>query len=138
MNRCCVFLCALLFAVPALAQDKTDPYEHPHPTTGEPGVWIPVWLQQIELARKAELQTCKDERSSKTQEAVERTQEAASLRAANLEVTAANSGLKELSATQGFQLDEARDDADTYETWAWTSTGAALVAISVIVLQAAL
>lgn len=130
---------AILFgACEARAQDKTDPYEHPHPTTGEPGVWIPVWLQQAELARKAELTTCKAERTEKVAEAAERTAEAASLRSANLEVTAANSGLKEHSAVLGLQLEESEDDAATRLTWAWTSTGAALVAISVLVLQAAL
>jgi hypothetical protein len=130
--------CILFGHCTAEAQDKTDPYEHPHPTTGEPGVWIPVWLQQVELARKAELESCKAEREAKAQEAAERAQEAASLRSANLEVTEANSGLKELSAAQGLRLGEAQEDADARLIWAWTSTGAAVVAISVIVLQAAL
>jgi hypothetical protein len=136
--RLALILLLLLVASPALAQDKTDPFELPHPTTGEPGVWIPVWLQRIELSRKQELTMCQAQRTLMGETISEQKAHAASLKAANLEITAANAGLKDHSAALGLQLEEARGDNAVYERWAWGSTGAALVAISVLVLQAAL
>ncbi len=131
----------LLLCSSAAAQPEpteTDPYEHAHPTTGEPGVWIPVWLQQIELARKAALGTCQEQRTKRDEQLTERTAEIESRKQAQLEVMAANSGLKETLAITSLQREEAEDRAETRLIWAWTSTGAAAVAVLVAVLSVAL
>jgi hypothetical protein len=117
---------------------QTDPYEHPHPTTGEPGVWVPVWLQRVELKRKADLTVCQASTQLQADALAARVAEVEALRSANLEVTEAVEGLKEYGAALGVQREQTEKKAARRWVWAWTSTGAAVVAILSLVLVSAL
>lgn len=133
-----VVILALGVCDEAEAQPLTDPYEHPHPTTGEAGVWVPVWLQRVELKRKADLTTCQASTQLQADALAARAAEVEALRSANLEITEAVAGLKNHSAALGVRAEAAEKKAARRWVWAWTSTSAAAVALLTLVLVSAL
>jgi len=124
----------LMLPLSAQADDRTDPYATPHVETGEPGVWIPLWLQQVHLQTDAKLQTCVESSNKDRQALAERSEEATTASQAAEELREANTSLqRSLEASEAAHAQQ-QDDAETRLVWAWTSTGAATVAISVLVL----
>jgi hypothetical protein len=136
MIRFIMFVSALVLIVStADAQDvKTPPYRTEHKETGEPGVWIPIWLQQEHLQTEGNLETCEKEGVETKGALDERTREAEASKKAAAELKVSNASLIISEAAAGARADDAEDSAETRLVWAWTSTGVAAVAISVVVI----
>ncbi len=126
----------VLFAAPALAQEvRTDPVLMPHPTTGEPGVWIAVWLQQEMLQNDAALQRCSEERPLLQQQITE-------LRLSSTEARIASTELERSLNALKLQLTVARTDAQDAQGVArrrlyltFGAAGAAIVAVSILLVE---
>lgn len=136
MTRFIMFVSALVLIVStARAQDdKTPPYATPHQTTGEPGVWIPIWLQQEHLQTESGLETCQKQDVETKAALAERTREAEASKKAAAELKVSNASLIISEAAAETRAEDAEDSAETRLVWAWTSTGVAAVAISVVVI----
>jgi hypothetical protein len=131
---------ALLPAQTVQAQDTalTDPLDLAHPKTGEPGLWIPGWLQQVELQRKADLKTCTETSANTASTLAERTAEVVSARRANTEQQSANEAVRASLTATSAALEESERVSNARFYWALGSTGAAVVAVLTAVLIEAL
>jgi hypothetical protein len=121
---------------PAYAQAESDPFELAHPVTGEPGVWIPPWVQRLHLETDAKLKTCTEEKAVEYAVLVEKNAEIS-------ERIAAYSALKDgLGHTQTQlanvqkQLQDAKASSEKRLVWALIATGGALLTGTVLALQA--
>jgi hypothetical protein len=133
-----LLLLIVLLLVPSLvcAQDRTEAFQLPHPETGEPGVWVPTWLQQEFLLTESTLQSCEKERTTYRLELKERQLELKEVYSATLNLQSALEQQKRYSAAQRVRADDAEDTSQGRLLWATTSTGAAAVAILLLVLEA--
>lgn len=128
-------------ALPVFAQDassaspKTDPFALPHPQTLEPGVWIPLWLQQEFLKTDAALHTCTEERAAVRLQLTEKALEVRAVYAASTELQTGLEALKTRAALDRTFAKQADARASRRLYWALGSTGAATVAVLIIVLQ---
>lgn len=136
MRAALVFVLALCFVAPVAAQDRTDPLVLAHPDTGETGVWTPVWLQKQFLLTEAQLGSCLKERGNFKLELEQRKLEIHELRESNLDLKVGLDQLKLDAAAQHARAEEAEDASGARLVWAATSTGAAAVAILLLVLEA--
>jgi hypothetical protein len=132
-----VFLFLSAYMTPVYAQAESDPFELPHPTTHEPGVWIPPWVQRLHLTTDAKLKTCTEEQTARAAQTAEKNAEIAAR-------IAAYSALKDgLGHTQSQlanvqqQLQDSKASSETRLVWALIATGGALLTGTVLALQAA-
>lgn len=88
------------------AQERTLPVHAAHPTTGEPGTWIPQWLERDHVLEAAELEHCRTERETLQVELRERQAEVAELRKALAEQDDAMDAAEGALATPPPQPDE--------------------------------
>lgn len=98
-----------LITIEASAQDtptRTLPVHAAHPTTGEPGTWIPQWLERDHVLEAAELDNCRTERERLQAELLERRKEVAELRKALAEQDDAMAAAQGALATPPPQPDE--------------------------------
>lgn len=116
----------------AAQDDKTSAFEMAHPETREPGVWIPVWLQQEHLQTDAKLQTCTEESVTKTRQLAEKGAEAAAAVLAATELRDSVEGLEMTVAAQEQALQAEEAASEDRLVWAWTSTAVGVVALSVL------
>lgn len=123
-----VYLVALFLStcVPAYAQES-EPFELPHPVTGEPGVWIPPWVQKLHLETDAKLKLCTasfdaDQQliAEKNAEIIERIAAAADLQHGLVHTQA-------VLADAQAKRNEAENVAENRLVWAWVATGIAAV-----------
>lgn len=128
-------LLLLFWSLPALAQEsKTDPFEMPHPETGETGVWVPQWAQKLELERRVDLRVCTETKAQLAEALDERKLETKSLRAEQDETAAANERLKEQLTVEKLRRQREASRAETNKVIAWTSAGGGGVAVLVAIL----
>jgi hypothetical protein len=128
----------LISASTVSAQDpRTPPYVADHKDTGEPGVWIPNWLQQEHLQDAAALEACADEKAAAVAEAAERGLEANAARKANTELQTSVTGLQKTLSVTSLDLKDEKAASENRLIWAWTSTGIAAVALSALVVALA-
>ena len=124
----------LVSASTVSAQDpQTPPYIANHKDTGEPGVWIPNWLQQQHLQDAAAVDSCADEKAVVTAEAAERGLEANAARKANTELQTSVTALQTTLSVTSLDLKDEKAVSENRLIWAWTSTGIAAVALSALV-----
>jgi hypothetical protein len=128
--------CILFGHCVAEAQDRTPAFELAHPDTGESGVWTPEWLQKDFLLTEVKLQACRKDTTNVEGQLTERTGELSEVRAANVDLKVGLESLKQDSAAQRVRADEAEDTSGNRLVWAATSTGAAAVAILLVILEA--
>ena len=133
-----VLVLAFLFtlACPELsAAQETDPFVLAHPTTGEPGVWIPTWLQQDFLLDAAELKSCKAVRDTQIFEMTERALELHETQSAANDLKESIESLKlELTVARSEEAD-ARGQAARRLYLAIGAGSAAVVALSILLVQ---
>jgi len=130
-----VCVLAVLSATPVSAQEaKTDPFEMVHPTTGESGVWVPQWLQRIELQRREDLHVCVEVKKLTAEVLREKLLEVESLRAEGAETRAASEKLKEQLTAEVVRREKADARASTSNTVAWASASGGGVAILAMIL----
>lgn len=124
--------------VPVEAQDpRTPPYRAPHKETGEPGVWIPIWLQQEHLADAAKLDSCTEAGATTQALLSERGLEADALRQGSEELREANEALLTSLAGSEMAREEAEGAAENRLYWALTSTTVGVVALSILIVLVA-
>lgn len=133
-----LLLVALLCLVPALARAESEPFALPHPTTGEPGVWIPPWVQKIHLDTDAALKTCNLMRDALTLRSTETSAELSARSAALFDLQQSIDALNTQLIAEDLRAQEAESAAKGRMIWALTTTGGVLVAVGVIILQALL
>jgi hypothetical protein len=123
-----VFFVALFLStcVPAYAQ-QSEPFVMPHPVTGEQGVWIPPWVQELHLQTDAKLKLCTESFDADQALINEKNQEIN-------ERVAAVTDLQHALANTQTGLAEARTKRQEAETasenrllWAWVATSVAAV-----------
>lgn len=131
-----VLLAIILTVVPAFARAESDPFELPNPTTGEPGVWLPVWAQRLSLKEHAELQLCTEAYDEDQKLIAEKNAEISERITAT---TLLKSGLKnaqsQLAGVQQ-QLKDARNSSQNRLVWALIATGGVLVSGIVLTIVA--
>jgi len=139
-------LLALLFLLavpcePAFAQDvpvtSTDPFDMPHPTTHEPGAWIPRWLQAEQLKAENDLKVCYETGVLREQQMTLRADETRHLTAAlEAEKQAAESVRASLASTSAA-LSAQGSENRTLRVWVWalggTTVGVVLATTAVVV-----
>lgn len=121
----------LCFTPAADAQEEMT-----HPKTGEPGVWVPTEVQRGHLLTEAELKTCAEEQT-KTQGALKkRKQEVVDLRVALAEGDNAQDALEDVVTATNNALEEEKAHGQTLTHWLYGTTGAAVVAVALVVVLA--
>ena len=130
-------LLAVLSTTRVSAQEapKTDPFPLANPTTGEPGMWTPVWLQQEILKTDAALKSCSAERAAQMQILHEDALQLHDLSAADTELQQGLETLKKQVALEHTLATQADNKAQTRLYWAIGSTGAAAVAILILLVE---
>lgn len=115
---------------------ETAPFVLAHPTTGEPGVWVPTWLQQDFLLDAAELKNCEAVRETQVFELTERALELHETKEASTELQHSIESLKiELTVTRS-EAQDAKGSAERRLYLAIGSTAAAVVAVTILLIDA--
>jgi hypothetical protein len=133
-----LLLITLLWLLPAFARAESEPFALPHPTTGEPGVWIPPWVQKIHLDTDLALKTCNLERDALTSKVSENAAELSARSAAIADLQESVAALNTQLIAEDLRAQEAESTAKNRMIWALTTTGGVVVATLVIVLQVVL
>lgn len=130
------FLTLLLLTLPTVAAAQSDPFELPHPTTGELGVWIPVWAQKLHLDTDLALRVCSTERevllSKLSVQDAELTERRAAIVDLNESITALNTQL--VAESQTAQL--AEEASHNRLIWALLATGGVVVTGTILAVVA--
>ena len=121
---------------PAYAQAESDPFELAHPVTGEPGVWIPPWVQKLHLETDAKLHTCTETLTLKDQQLAEKNAEISSRIAATEDVRSALGHTQVQLMVESSKLRAAEAASEKRLIWAWVATGGALIAGVVLAVDA--
>ena len=130
----------LVSGVPvAYAQDagaiKTDPLPLANPTTGEPGVWVPVWFQQEVLKTDAQLKACTEIDRSRVFQLSEQALELHETQAATVAFQKSIAALKAQLTFVRLEEQSAAARAQRNLVLAVGSAGAAVVALSILLIE---
>jgi hypothetical protein len=106
--------------------------------TGEPGVWIPPWVQKIHLDTDSALKTCNLMRDALTLRSTETSAELSARSAAIFDLQESITSLNTQLVAEDLRAQEAENTSKNRMIWALTTTGGVVVATLVIVLQAVL
>lgn len=130
----CVFLSACM--TPVYAQAESDPFKLPHPVTGEPGVWIPPWVQKMHLDTEVQLKTCTETITLKDQKLAEKDAEIANRILGTEDIRAALGHTQAQLMAEQARLRAAKSTAESRLLWALVATGGAIIAGTVLTLEA--
>lgn len=114
----------------------TDPFELAHPETKEPGEWIPAWLKIEHLLMEEDLISCRDSVRISDQALGERSEEAKHRKAEAAEEKAAREKVEASLAVTETELQEEKDRNSVLSKVIWGTSGATVVAVTVIIIQA--
>lgn len=121
---------------PAYAQAESDPFELAHPVTGEPGVWVPPWVQKLHLTTDAKLKTCTDTLSLQEALVREKNEELEARISATEDVrTALGHTQAELMYEQA-RLRAAEASSEKRFIWAIVATSVAIVTGTILTFDA--
>lgn len=125
----------LLCMTPVYAHAESDPFELPHPVTGEPGVWIPVWAQKIQLETDSKLKLCTDAFDNDQALIAEKNAEISDRVAAATALQDALKHTQEQLAAEHTQLEAAKSSAEARWLWAVVATSVAVVTGTILTLN---
>lgn len=134
------FLVFVLFfsacMTPVYAKAESNPFELPHPTTGEPGVWIPPWVQRLHLETDAKLQTCLEVSKAQATMLAEKEAEISSRIAGTEAVRDALRQTQTQLVSEQIRLSAATASSERRFIWAIVATGVALVTGTILTIDA--
>jgi hypothetical protein len=123
-----IFLVALFLStcVPAYAQ-QSEPFVMPHPITGEQGVWIPPWVQELHLQTDAKLKLCTASFDADQQLIAEKNEEIVERIAATTNLQHALANTQTALGTAQTRQQEAETASENRLVWALVASGVAAV-----------
>lgn len=129
-------LLVLLFLLTPAVAHASDPFELPHPTTKEPGVWVPLWAQRLTLEMNTKLNTCTQERDGLNKLVLEKNAEVTASLAAVKTLSAALEADTKVIADLKQKLSVSKTVSERNYVWALIATGSALVTGTILVVVA--
>lgn len=128
-------LTILLLLAPTIAH-ASDPFELPHPTTKEPGVWIPLWAQRATLEMNVQLNICTRERGVLQDIIEEKNAEIADRISATTDLRTAVDAQTRVMADLKQKLDLSKARSERNLIWALVATGGAVLTGTVLTIVA--
>jgi hypothetical protein len=124
-----LFILLILLSSPALAQEAMA-----NPTTGEPGAWIPRYMQVDHLRLEVNLKACQDLKANQQQQLNLKNEQITDTVLALDEEKAASKSLTEALAITQQELEQADANESRLRTWAWATGVAAVVTTTILIL----
>ena len=124
-----LFILLILFSSPTLAQEAMA-----NPTTGEPGAWIPRYMQVDHLRLEVNLKACQELQTNQQARLDLLNDEITNRVLALDEEKAASKSLTEALAVTQQDLKQAEEDAGALKTWAWATGVTAAVTTTILIL----